>query len=158
MWPYIWRPHCIANAVEAKSQNNNSCPLCRAELFGQEDFDEDGGRLYDSGEGSENFEEAKEDEEQGEDEYDKSEEVIDAVSISSDEDEISNCRYDFGHEPTPSEYNPSNEEVDLIDHEEDNQWRTKLRQAMVVNARAPRQVKLSSGSRPTMNPLNGQPR
>jgi hypothetical protein len=80
--------YCIANAVEAKIQNDNRCPLCRAELFEQEDFDEGGDQLYVSDGESEDVDDEDEDEEREKDEAGESEEVDDDTSNLSDFDEI----------------------------------------------------------------------
>jgi hypothetical protein len=126
---HIFGDYCIANAVEAATQNNNRCPLCRNELFEQEDFDDDGDRLYDAdeeSEGAEDMEEAHaqegdEEDEETDDQDDKSEEMGDDASISSDDgDDLSFYGVEYGDSPPPSDYVPSNEEVDS-DHEQDDQ-------------------------------------
>jgi hypothetical protein len=44
---HIFGDYCLVNAIETDIKNNNRCPLCRKELFEQEDFDEDGEYIYD---------------------------------------------------------------------------------------------------------------
>jgi hypothetical protein len=87
---HIFGDYCIASAVEAKIQNDNRCPLCRAELFEQEDFDEGGDQLYVSDGESEDVhdEDEDEDEEREKDEAGESEEVDDDMSNLFDLDEI----------------------------------------------------------------------
>jgi hypothetical protein len=115
----VFGDHCIANAVETSTQNNNRCPLCRAKLFEQEDYDENGDWIYDS-------DEVPDDVEEQEVEGDEEEESTESEAKESDQVEGGGLiSFDDADKTSASKYFPSDENVD-IDHKQDEQWQAKL--------------------------------